>query len=167
MKLIMAGLMAVTALYSADDPIIEPSQRTDANFRLFRTQNIFNFLELDTRNGRVWQVQWNTDESKRLVSPINTTPLRSEAKPGRFTLYPTSNIFTFMLLDQDTGQSWQVQWGLKSEDRLMSIMDAWTDIASEDAQREQVEKPAGKPAPPPPASTTKPKVVSKPPQPSN
>ena len=69
----------------------------------FRTQNIFNFLELDTRNGRVWQIQWSTDENNRIVWPINTTRLgtdSSAAKPGKFTLYPTANIFTFMLLDQ-------------------------------------------------------------------
>lgn len=113
LKLIMAGLLAVATLYSADDPIIEPSQRTDATFRLFRTQNIFNFLELDTRNGRVWQVQWSSDANNRIVSPINSTRLEGEAKPGRFTLYPTSNIFTFMLLDQENGYTWQVQWGLK------------------------------------------------------
>lgn len=105
MKLIMAGLLAVVALYSADDPIIEPSQRTDATFRWFRTQNIFNFLELDTRNGRVWQVQWNSDVNNRIVSPINSTGLANESKPGRFTLYPTSNIFTFMLLDQERGHT--------------------------------------------------------------
>jgi hypothetical protein len=43
--------------------------------------------------------------------------LASESKPGRFTLYLTSNIFTFMLLDQKNGYTWQVQWGLKPEER--------------------------------------------------
>ena len=164
MKLIMAGLLAVATLYSADDPIIEPSQRTDATFRLFRTQNIFNFLELDTRNGRVWQVQWNSDANSRIVSPINSTRLASESKPGRFTLYPTSNIFTFMLLDQEHGYTWQVQWGLKPEERLISPIEAWTEIAVQDAQREQAEKPAVK-AVLPPSTATKAKVVAKPPLP--
>jgi len=158
LKLIMAGLLAVAALYSADDPIIEPSQRTDATFRLFRTQNIFNFLELDTRDGRVWQVQWNSDADKRIVSPINLVRLASESKPGRFTLYPTSNLFTFMLLDQENGYTWQVQWGLKPEERLMSPIEAWAEIAAANAQREQAEKPAAKTVSPP-------KVVGKPPLP--
>jgi hypothetical protein len=160
----MGLLAAIGIAYSADDPIIEPSQRTDATFRLFRTQNIFNFLELDTRNGRVWQVQWNSDTDKRLVSPINPTRLAgSESKSGRFTLYPTSNIFTFMLLDQEKGFSWQIQWGLKPEDRLISTIEAWTEIAARDAMEEQAEKPATKPFPPVGSATktTKPPVPAK------
>jgi hypothetical protein len=31
-------------------------------------------------------------------------------EPGRFTLYPTQNIYTFVLLNQDNGVAWQVQW---------------------------------------------------------
>lgn len=34
---------------------------------------------------------------------------------GRFTLYPTQNVFTFILLDQIDGRMWQVQWSTKAE----------------------------------------------------
>lgn len=170
MKLIMVGLLAVASLYSADDPIIEPSQRTDATFRLFRTQNIFNFLELDTRNGRVWQVQWSLEENQRIISPINTVrlgPDPANTKPGRYTLYPTSNIFTFMLLDQEDGFTWQIQWGLKPGEQLIKPILAWGDVAmqnldlaAQDAKQKQAEKPV-KPVPPP-LATAKPTVAPKP-----
>jgi hypothetical protein len=172
LKLIVAGLLAVASLYSADNPIIEPSQRTDATFRLFRTQNIFNFLELDTRNGRVWQVQWSLEEKERIIWPINTArlgPDPANTKPGKYTLYPTSNIFTFMLLDQEDGFTWQIQWSTKLGEQLITPILAWGDIAmqnfdlaAQDAKQKQAEQPL-KTVPPP--SSTKPKVVVKPPVP--
>jgi hypothetical protein len=33
-------------------------------YRLFKTQNIFNLLLLDTRTGQLWQVQYTIDEKK-------------------------------------------------------------------------------------------------------
>ena len=36
---------------------------------------------------------------------------------GRFTLYPTDNIWTFILLDQVDGNTWQVQWSNEEEKR--------------------------------------------------
>jgi hypothetical protein len=123
MKKILQALL-VTLLFcapgrSADDPVLEPTQRTDASFRLFRTLNIFNFLKLDTRTGQLWQVQWSSQAEQRLINPINLKPLADDNKPGRFTLYPSSNIFTFLLLDQEDGRQWQIQWGLKPGERLM------------------------------------------------
>jgi hypothetical protein len=32
------------------------------------------------------------------------------SKDGRFTLYETLNILNFLLLDQETGKLWQVQY---------------------------------------------------------
>ena len=40
-------------------------------YRLFPTQNIWNFIKLDTRNGEMWQVQWSTDSDKRIVGNLN------------------------------------------------------------------------------------------------
>jgi hypothetical protein len=58
------------------------------------------------------------DKERRFVEPINLIALAQGAKPGRFTLYPTSNIWTFILLDQETGNTWHVQWG-KPQERLI------------------------------------------------
>ena len=102
-------LFAIPVL--AQEAIPEPTQRTDAPFRLFRSQNIYTLLKLDTRSGQIWQVQWAIDLEHRFVVPINLTPLAAGAKPGRFTLVPTENIYTFILLDQEDGRTWQVQWG--------------------------------------------------------
>jgi hypothetical protein len=88
----------------------EPTQNPNVPYRLFKTQNIYTFLKLDTRVGRIWQVQWG-DKDHRFTEPINLKVLVPDGKTGRLTLYPTQNIYTFILLDQETGDAWQVQWG--------------------------------------------------------
>lgn len=39
-------------------------------FSLYKTQNVYNFLLLDRKNGIVWQVQWSQDPSNRFAMPI-------------------------------------------------------------------------------------------------
>lgn len=100
----------------ADDKIklvTDPLQRLDARYRLFKTANMWNFLELDTLTGRVWQVQFTVeDDNGRMTLPINDKPLVVSGKSGRFTLYPTENMWNFILVDQDEGGIWQVQFSV-------------------------------------------------------
>jgi hypothetical protein len=117
-----AAYLLLVGSAQAQVQVPEPTQNPTAPYRLFRTQNIFTFLLLDTRTGQISQVQWSTDTEKRFVSPLNSRPLVEDGKPGRFTLYPTQNIYTFLLLDQDTGNSWQVQWG-SGRDRFIIPID--------------------------------------------
>jgi hypothetical protein len=115
------ALLLFASLAFAADFQLEPTQNPDAAFRLFNTQNVYTLLKLDTRSGQLWVVQWG-DSDHRFVDPINLKPLASGGKPGRFTLYATSNIFTFILLDQDMGDAWYVQWG-KPADRFIVHID--------------------------------------------
>lgn len=88
-------------------------------YQLFPTQNTWNFLKLNTRNGKMWQVQYSIEDDSRFETPLNLLPLVDKEKEidNRFTLYPTQNIWTFILFDQIDGTSWQVQWSIDSEDR--------------------------------------------------
>lgn len=98
---------------------------TSAMYRLFPTENNWTYLKLNTSNGKVEQVQWSLD-GDRMVVRLNDTPLvtRQEEKIDRFTLYPTKNIFNFLLLDQIDGRVWQLQWSTKSENRgIIEITD--------------------------------------------
>ena len=164
---------------------------TDSNvrYRLFATRNKYHFIKLDTRNGLMWQVQWNTESGYNFSSVINNikfaksvreiTELKIEQykedsaywikrkeewhkkksdttltdedfyykneeelelylkpKPlnesikraleiyeiernGRFFLYPTQNMYNFILLDQVDGRTWQVQWSTEESKRLV------------------------------------------------
>jgi hypothetical protein len=114
-----AVLLFVIPAWAGDDtPPPEPTQNPDASYRLYRTLNIYTLLRLDPRTGQVWQVQWG-DEDHRFTVPLNSLILLPAgagnhpaiSKPGRFTLYPTQNVYTFVLLDQEDGRAWQVQWG--------------------------------------------------------
>lgn len=113
-SLAVAALLLLAAPMFAQGTIPEPTQRPDAPYRIFRSQNIYTFLKLDTRTGQVWQMQWG-ETGYRWVEPINTKPLAESGKAGRFTLYPTLNIYTFILLDQEDGRTWQIQWGKDNE----------------------------------------------------
>lgn len=117
-SLLLMTILATTLACAGQDNIPEPTQNTDVPYRLFRTQNVYTLLKLDTRTGQVWQVQWGTEPGYSWVEPINLKSLSQDGKAGRFTLYPTMNIYTFILLDQADGRTWQVQWG-KEKDRFM------------------------------------------------
>ena len=85
-----------------------------SNFRLFPTTNMWTFIKLDTRNGLMWQIQYSLNSEGRMVTSLNLDPLISLDKEvkDRFTLYPTQNMYNFILLDQMSGKTWQVQWSI-------------------------------------------------------
>jgi hypothetical protein len=122
--LVLIGVMLACAVAHAQDSDSVPptSQSTDVPYRIFHTKNVYNVLELDTRDGRVWQVQWG-DSGDRGHTAVNLTSLLPDGVAetvGRFTLYPTKNIWTFVLLDQNNGRTWQVQWGFKATERFIA-----------------------------------------------
>lgn len=88
-------------------------------YKLYPTNNMWTFLKLDTRNGRIWQVQFSVKgDDYRLETPLNTTYLISSGGlPGRFELYPTQNMYNFILLDGLDGNIWQVQWSAEPENQ--------------------------------------------------
>ena len=105
-------------------PVQNISTDSAVVYRLFATQNIYTFIKLDTRNGKMWQVQWSTKGSDyrfettlSYISMVN----KDEEKNGRFFLYPTTNIYNFILLDQIDGRAWQVQWGKEEERAVIRI----------------------------------------------
>ena len=53
-----------------NEPLAEGEDAIPGRFFLYPTENSFNFLLLDQIDGRVWQVQWNQDESKRGIWQI-------------------------------------------------------------------------------------------------
>ena len=91
-------------------------------YQLFKTQNTWTFLKLNTITGQIWQVQYSIDGAEyRFETALSTQKLISEDYDdpicGRFTLYPTNNMYNFILLDQIEGRCWQVQWSTESYER--------------------------------------------------
>jgi hypothetical protein len=69
----------------------------------------------------MWQVQFDVQGSNRLVTYLSFDRLISEENEinDRFTLYPTDNMYNFILLDQHDGRTWQVQWSTEPENRVV------------------------------------------------
>lgn len=72
-------------------------------YKLYPTKNMWTFIKLNTSNGQIWQVQFSINgKGKRGEQPLSFSCLAhgSDAVNGRFELYPTENIYNFILLDQ-------------------------------------------------------------------
>jgi hypothetical protein len=107
----MTGFLPVVGMAADPVDVNYEMQRIDARYRIFKTANIWNLLELDTQTGSVWQLQFSTGSTDgRMKMEVRSEVVADGSKPGRFTLYPTRNMFNFIMLDQDTGKTWQVQW---------------------------------------------------------
>ena len=123
--IIIFTLLCVATSCSKVDKKTQNESKQEVNdgtrYELYSTQNIWTFLKLDTRTGRIWQVQYSLEEGKRGEWILNSQSLtqNSEGKNRRFQLYPTSNIFNFILLDHSNGKTYQVQWSQKEELRMI------------------------------------------------
>ena len=95
-------------------------------YQLFPTKNYWTFIKLDTRNGKMWQVHFSVEDVKNTGELIlNSLSLvdKEEYINGRFTLYPTENMYNFLLLDQISGIVVQVQWSLDAKKRgIVSVI---------------------------------------------
>lgn len=71
----------------------------------------------------MWQVQWGTESKYRFETTLSDISRvnKEEEKNGRFFLYPTTNVYNFILLDQIGGRAWQVQWGKEAERTVVPI----------------------------------------------
>lgn len=88
-------------------------------YKLYQTENIYTFLQLDTKTGMIEQVQWSLNPDNEGSVTINSDNLAKELdySPGSFELYPTKNIYQFILIDKTSGKKWHVQWGMESDER--------------------------------------------------
>lgn len=99
----------------------EPIQEPTVPYRLFTTNNRWTFIQLDTVTGKMWQIQYDTQGDNRGGCVLNDRNLAKDKEEvvGRFTLYPTENMWTFILLDQIEGNTWQVQWAFEEKERFV------------------------------------------------
>ena len=98
---------------------------TTDTFELYETQNMWTFIKLNTTTGEIWQVQYTlSDDHPSLETVLNDRPLivttnPNEKSPGRFSLYPTKNLYNYILLYQMDGRVWQVQWGFEPDKHMI------------------------------------------------
>ena len=85
-------------------------------FKMYRTENIYNLLKLDTQTGQVWQVQWSLYSAEEGTWEVNGDDLSKTNSygPNTFELYPTKNMYQFILIDKTDGRTWHIQWSTDS-----------------------------------------------------
>ena len=125
-KLFFVSIIAFTTISAfaqstSNTPIQNISTDSTVVYRLFATRNMYTFIKLNTRNGQMWQVQWGTESKYQYETSLSDISRvnKDEEKNGRFFLYPTTNIYNFILLDQIDGRVWQVQWSLEVKERMV------------------------------------------------
>ena len=96
-------------------------------YQLVATQNLWNFIKLNTANGKMWLVQYSVDsDENRFQVDLNRQSLLPQGQAeagGRFTLTPTANLWNFILLDQTDGRQWQVQWSTDGKSNMVVPID--------------------------------------------
>ena len=77
-----------------------------------------------------WEEEYNSEpdsiisiKNKAFMKPYALKEYIDErpvAKNGRFKLYPTDNMYNFIMVDVINGNTYQVQWNTKSKKRFVS-----------------------------------------------
>lgn len=98
---------------------LEINTSLKGRYKLYPTDNIYTLLQLDTKTGQIEQVQWSLDEDNEGSVTINSVDLSYGFGygSGTFELYPTQNIYQFILIDKTDGRKWHVQWGMSDNKR--------------------------------------------------
>ena len=98
---------------------LEINSSLKGRYKLCQTENIYTFLQLDTKTGIIEQVQWSLDSDNEGSVTINSDDLTYGYGygSGSFELYPTKNMYQFILLDKTSGKKWHVQWGMERSKR--------------------------------------------------
>lgn len=94
---------------------------TQPRFKMYPTDNMFIFLKLDSATGQIWMVQYAMGEREGVVVPLDASSLLTSGESkvsGRYELYPTENMFTFIMLDTQGGSTYQVQWNIEEDKRF-------------------------------------------------
>ena len=102
-------------------PLISFGQEDIERFKLYPTENMWTFLELDSATGLIWQVQYTVnDKDKRFKTVLNDIVLNNnEQVNGRWKLYPTQNMYQFLLVDVMFGNVIQIQWSTEENGRFI------------------------------------------------
>lgn len=90
-------------------------------YKIYPTENTYISIKLDTATGRVWMVQIGLGDTDAMTVAIDDTSLlwdSEEIRGGRFELYPTKNMYNFILIDTQYGYTYQVQWHTETNKRL-------------------------------------------------
>lgn len=90
-------------------------------YKMMPTDNIHILLKYDTRTGAVWLVQYGLSDTPATEIKITGSEriYENEGWNGRFELYPTKNMYNFIMIDTCYGTTYQVQWNTDEQYRFV------------------------------------------------
>mgnify|MGYP001777636544 FL=1 len=113
-----------------DEEMVLPLSDDLFRYKLYPTENMWNFIKLDTRTGKMWMVQFSLESDKRFEYGLSERNLATWSLfngdlpnngeiTGRFELHATENTYNFLLLDRIKGRVYQVQWSFDEDERFV------------------------------------------------
>lgn len=100
-----------------DEELIIPPKKLSSRFKLHETENMWNFILLDSYTGRLWQLQYTVDkDSIRGLFIINEKDLADEKEKNLFYISPLTSMYQYYLINDMTGEMWKFQWSTKGND---------------------------------------------------
>ena len=121
-KTIIASLLSLSLLFAREAESIIPSKLPEAPqgvYEIYMTQNVYNFLVLNSQTGNVFQCQWGENSMCLEILPSEKAKKNIQAgvrSLNRFKLYPTQNMWTYIMLDTVYGAVYHVQFTTKGDE---------------------------------------------------
>lgn len=97
--------------------IMQVNQNISERYKIYPTENIYILIQLDRQTGKLDLIQWSLKSKNEFTSTLNEIDLSLYYGLNSFELYPTKNMYQFILLDKATGRTWHVQWGTKASEK--------------------------------------------------
>jgi len=112
--LLLLPLIFLSSCYDAASKTVKGGS---SRFKVYKTDNMYTLLLLDTRTGRLWQTAYTTNnKSFEGDIPISSKYFAHDnGSNGRFILTKTDNMWTYIMTDTESGAQWHCQFSIKNE----------------------------------------------------
>lgn len=90
-------------------------------YKMYKTENNFILLKMDTRTGKVWMTQFRSGSTQNMEIPVSYYVIEREHDSwnGRFEMYATNNIYKFIIVDTYLGDTYLLQWNSEYDKRFI------------------------------------------------
>lgn len=108
--ILLISIITSSLIYAEDAKVVVPTT-PNSNYALYPASTGV-YLRLDTRNGKIIAIVPSNPKKNRT---LNSQPLASEDKPGRYGLFPTDRTWEWLLFDSKTGGTWLLKWSANKD----------------------------------------------------
>lgn len=95
---------------------ITPDNEKSNRYALYKTQNMWTYILLDTFSGKLWQCQYSVKGSEYRFSLVINPNAFSSTEDSKFIIQPMTSMFQYYLINEETGDMWKFQWSTKGSE---------------------------------------------------